>query len=86
MTDRIRLSEEEEREAVLLANYLYSHIDRGFATARELVALRALLRECRRTRRRLPLSVQRVLDRFPTHSDSLRLRQAEADSRSNHDV
>lgn len=89
MTDRIKLSDDEERDALLLGNNIAYRAGQGtdvaFGVARELVALRALLRECRRTHRRLPLSVQRVLNRFPTHSASLRLMQAEADRREHRD-
>lgn len=95
MSDRIQLTESEQQEATLLANYLLgallSEIS-GIRTeirlqdfAGELIALRALLRECRRHHRRLPMQVARVLNRFPTHSPALRLRQAEADRREQHD-
>jgi len=89
MSDRIQLTESEQQEATLLAALLseseMTASVRMADIARELIALRGLLRECRRLRRRLPLPLQHVLNRFPTHSTSLRLRQAEADRREHHD-
>jgi len=41
--------------------------------------------QCRRYHRRLPMQVARVVNRFPKHSPALRLRQAEADRREQHD-